>query len=182
MLEILKSLQFFQISSWFSLIAMKFDRIFSDFVDNSEKRCNFSKLLDFISIWLLNDFIFKWFHFQIFDLISNLIFTEPPSRGWLRRPPGFQAGAFGRHGVLPPVSCSQLQRSRSRLYGLRLQCPTSHLKALAESVNAWREVFLFPWCQFDLRTHLLVAALPCITCIRVILFLAFMFVYFVLVF
>ena len=47
---------FFQISSWFSLIFMKFARIFSDFL---EKRCNYSKFLDFnlILAWLYRRFI-----------------------------------------------------------------------------------------------------------------------------
>ena len=52
-LEMQKSLQFFQISSRHSLILMKFDRIFSDFVENAEKRCNFSKFLDFNLIFIL---------------------------------------------------------------------------------------------------------------------------------
>ena len=47
---------FCQISSWFSLIFMKFGRIFSDFL---EKRCNYSKYLDFnlILAWLYRIFI-----------------------------------------------------------------------------------------------------------------------------
>ena len=47
---------FCQISSWFSLIFMKFHRIFSDFL---EKRCNYSKYLDFnfILAWLYRRFI-----------------------------------------------------------------------------------------------------------------------------
>ena len=91
---------FFQISSWFSLIFMKFCRIFSDFF---EKRCNYSKYLDFNSIlaWLYRiiiffrddaskksengkslenlifDLIFDliWFNFIQFYLILHLIFT-----------------------------------------------------------------------------------------------------------
>ena len=43
-IEMLKSSIFFQISSWFSLISMKFTPIFSDFV---EKRFNYSKFLAF---------------------------------------------------------------------------------------------------------------------------------------
>ena len=73
---------------------MKFVRIFSDSVENAEKRCNFSKFLDsnliFImiipEIYLIFNLIFN----SIFDLIFNLLFTEPspPSTAALRRDPG----------------------------------------------------------------------------------------------
>ena len=64
-------LHFFQISSRFPLIenllVMNFARIliFSDALENAEKRCNFSKFLDFNfdkifkSIYSSNDLIFK---------------------------------------------------------------------------------------------------------------------------
>ena len=66
---------------------MKFARIliFSDVLENAEKRCNFSKFLDFnlIFIMIIPEIylIFDW----IFDLIFNLIFTEPPPRSLAER-------------------------------------------------------------------------------------------------
>ena len=55
-LETLNRLHFLKCSSWFSLIFMKFARIFSDLL---EKRCNYSKVLDFnlILSWLYQRFI-----------------------------------------------------------------------------------------------------------------------------
>ena len=60
--EMIKTFDFYQISSWFSLILMKFARLFSDFL---EKRCNYSKCLD-------SNLILSWSHL-IFDLIFDLI-------------------------------------------------------------------------------------------------------------
>ena len=62
---------------------MKFARIFSDFVENAEKRCNFSKFLDFNfdsifkSIQFSNGLIFN---FSIYFLIQ-LSLIRPPLRG-----------------------------------------------------------------------------------------------------
>ena len=59
---------------------MKFARIFSDFVENAEKRCNFSKFLDFNfdsifkSIQFSNGLIFN---FSIYFLIQ-LSLIRPP--------------------------------------------------------------------------------------------------------
>ena len=59
---------------------MKFDRIFSDFVEDDEKLYNFSKFLNFnlILIMIIPEMylVFDW----IFDLIFNVIFTEQPAR------------------------------------------------------------------------------------------------------
>ena len=57
-------------SSRFSLIFMKFARIFSDFHENAEKRCNFSKFIDFnlIFIMIIPEI------YLIFDLIFDLVF------------------------------------------------------------------------------------------------------------
>ena len=72
----LKSLQF---SSNFVAIFADSNEICSDFLENTEKRCNFSKFIDFNfdlifkSIWFSNDSIFKFS-----DSNFNLIFTEPP--------------------------------------------------------------------------------------------------------
>ena len=52
--------------------------IFSDFVENAEKRCNFSKLV---------------------DLISNFIFTEPHTlRGQLATQPAVKPGTEATDG------------------------------------------------------------------------------------
>ena len=58
-IRLTKKFDFFQTSSWFSLIFMKFARIFLDFLENAEKRCNYSTFLDFDSIlsWLCRRFI-----------------------------------------------------------------------------------------------------------------------------
>ena len=55
-LEMLKKVYlFFQFSSRCSLILMKFTRIFSDLIENAEKRCNsyFSKFFDFNLIFIM---------------------------------------------------------------------------------------------------------------------------------
>ena len=51
-----------QISSRFSMIFKKFARIFSDFVENAEKRCNLSKFIDFnlIFVMILPDIFFQF--------------------------------------------------------------------------------------------------------------------------
>ena len=65
-LEMLKHLHFIQISSRFSLILMKFGRIFSDFVEklNAEKRCNFSKKFNFKLIFH-HDYTGDFFNFRL---------------------------------------------------------------------------------------------------------------------
>ena len=62
---------------------MKFAWIFSDVLENAEKRCNFSEFLDFNLIFIIIIpeicLIFDCIK-CIFDLIFNFIFTEPPYR------------------------------------------------------------------------------------------------------
>jgi len=56
------------------------DLIFSDFLENAEKRCNsyFSKFLDFNLIFIMIIPEIYLIFDGIFDLILNLILTEPP--------------------------------------------------------------------------------------------------------
>ena len=79
-LEMPKRLHFFQISSRFSLISMKFARIFSDILDNAEKRCNnFSNFVNFLDFNLISRDIPKIYVILIkfrFNYSSN----RPPSK------------------------------------------------------------------------------------------------------
>ena len=74
MLEILKSLHFSQ----FVAIFADFNEICSEFLENAEKPCNFSKFLDFNLIFIMIIPEIYLIFDGIFDLILNLILTEPP--------------------------------------------------------------------------------------------------------
>ena len=57
---------------------MKFAWIFSDFLENAEKHCNFSKFLDFNLIFIMIIPEIYLIFDGIFDSILNSILTEPP--------------------------------------------------------------------------------------------------------
>ena len=78
-IEMLKRLHY-EISSRISLISMKFARIFSDILDNAEKRCNnFSNFVNFLDFNLISRDIPKIYVILIkfrFNYSSN----RPPSK------------------------------------------------------------------------------------------------------